>query len=60
MSSFAELWQEAIDDDPYWQFEELLEEDPELAEYLWDEMRVRILVEKRLNYQLKERIKGGK
>ena len=52
VEEFIEMWNEAIDNDPYWQFEELLEEDPELAEYLWDEMRVRILVEKRLGFSL--------
>jgi len=46
------MWNEAIDNDPYWQFEELLEEEPELAEYLWHEMNVRILVEKRLGISL--------
>ena len=48
VDDFIEMWNEAIDADPYWQFEELLEEDPELAEYLWHEMRVRILVDRRL------------
>ncbi len=48
VEKFIKMWDEAIDRDPYWQFEVLLEEEPELAEYLWDEMRVRILVEKRL------------
>jgi len=47
--SFIEDWNEAIDNDPCWQFEELLEEDPELAEALWDEMRVWILAMNRLN-----------
>ena len=37
---FIEEWNEAIENDPYWQFEELLEEDPELAEAVWHEMRV--------------------
>lgn len=45
---FVEMWQEAIDNDPYWQFEELIEEDPELAEYLWLKMNVQILVNKRM------------
>ena len=45
---FIEDWNEAIDNDPYWQFEELLEEDSELAEYLWHEMNVMILAGKRL------------
>lgn len=49
---FIEMWNEAIDIDPYWQFEELLEEDPELAEYIWDEMRVLILVGNRLGVSL--------
>ena len=46
------MWQEAIENDPYWQLEELLEEDPELAEWVWDNMRVLILVEKRLGLTL--------
>ena len=29
---FIEDWNRAIESDPYWQFKELLEEDPELAE----------------------------
>lgn len=45
---FIEMWNKAIEADPYWQFEELLEEDPDLAEDIWDAMRVAILVEKRL------------
>ncbi len=49
---FIEMWNEAIDNDPYWQFEELLEEDPELAEYLWHEMKIQIMVEKRLGISL--------
>ena len=42
------MWQEAIDDDPYWQFEDLLEENPEEAERVWDEMRIKIIVNKRM------------
>jgi len=48
---FVEMWSEAIENDPYWQFEELLEEEPELAEYLWDEMRIEILATNRLRSQ---------
>jgi len=47
---FIEMWQIAIDNDPYWQFEELLDEELELAEYLWYKMRLRILVERRLEH----------
>ena len=54
--NFIEMWEEAIENDPYWQFEELLEEDPELAEYLWDNMRIQILVERRWHYTF---IKGN-
>lgn len=50
--NFIVMWQLACESDPYWQFEELLEEDPELAEYVWDNMRISILVEKRLNASL--------
>ena len=32
MKGFVEEWKKAIVADPYWQFEELLEEDPDLAE----------------------------
>jgi len=46
---FIEMWQQAIENDPYWQFEDILEEDPEIAEALWNDMRVWILVEKKLN-----------
>jgi len=46
---FIEDWNEAIENDPYWQFEELLEEDPELAEYLWHLNNVWILAMNRLN-----------
>lgn len=46
--SFIEMWNGAIENDPYWQFEELLEEDPELAKAVWNEMRIMILAEKRL------------
>ena len=49
MTSFAELWQQAIDDDPYWQIQVLLEEgEVELANYLWDGQRIAVMVEKRL------------
>jgi hypothetical protein len=47
--SFIDMWNEAIENDPYWQFEELLEDDPELAEDEWQAMRLAILIEKRLN-----------
>ena len=60
MPSFAEMWQQTIDNDPYWQIEELLEDDPELAEYLWDEMRVTILAEKRFIALIKGAEKGEK
>ena len=51
---FIEMWNEAIDNDPYWQFEDLLEEDPELAEQIWDELRVRILVQNRLGFDISD------
>ena len=49
---FILMWEEAIENDPYWQFEELFEEDPEVAEIIWDNMRIQILVEKRLGLTL--------
>lgn len=45
---FIELWNETGENDPYWSFEELIEEDPELAEALWDETRIFILANLRL------------
>ena len=42
--SFVKDWNNAIDADPYWQFEELLEEDPELAEAVWEFLNIKILV----------------
>ena len=51
---FIEMWNEAIDNDPYWQFEELLEEDPELAEIVWHNHRVAILAEIRFRATPKE------
>ncbi len=48
---FVEMWNEAIENDPYWQFEELLEEEPELAEAIWDEMSIEIMVKNRLRLQ---------
>ena len=51
---FIEDWNRAIEADPYWQFEELLDDDPELAEAVWHAMRVEILVTKRLQYFTKE------
>ena len=48
---FIEDWNNAIENDPYWQFEELLEEDPALAEALWEETRIAILAENRLASQ---------
>ncbi len=44
---FIEDWQTAVINDPYWQFEEILEEDPELAELIWDGMRIGMLINKR-------------
>lgn len=46
--SFVKDWNTAIENDPYWKFEDLLEEDPELAEYLWNETRIYILAKNRL------------
>jgi len=46
---FIEEWNRAIDNDPYWQFEELLEEEPELAEASWDELWCATLAANRLN-----------
>ena len=51
---FIEDWNGAIEADPYWQFEELLEDDPELAEYVWDCQRIAVLVEKRMARNVKE------
>lgn len=45
---FIEEWNKAIEADPYWQFEELLEDDPELAEAEWEAMNIEILVRNRL------------
>ncbi len=45
---FVEDWNEAIDNDPYWQFEELLEEDPELANAIWELQRVATLAANKL------------
>ena len=45
---FIEEWNKAIDNDPYWQFEDLYKENPELAESLWDELRIATLVANRL------------
>ena len=45
---FIQMWNEAIENDPYWQFEDLLEDNPEEASELWDNMRVSILVNNRL------------
>jgi len=50
---FIEDWRKAIDADPYWQFEELLEKDSELAEAVWDKMRLEIIVSRRLHYWLR-------
>jgi len=49
---FIEDWNEAIDNDPYWQFEELLEEDPELAERLWELNNIQILASNRLGISI--------
>jgi hypothetical protein len=54
--TFAEMWQQAIDDDPYWQFEDLLEDDPELAEYLWHCFRVETLAARRVEQLKKLRV----
>ena len=45
---FIDDWNEAIENDPYWQFEDLLEEEPELAELSWDNLRIATLVANRL------------
>ncbi len=47
---FIKQWNEAIESDPYWQFEELLEAAPELAEYIWYLHWLAIMVEKRMNF----------
>ena len=47
--SFPQMWQEAIDADPCWQFEELLEEDPEEAERVVEKMWIATLVSNRLH-----------
>ena len=49
---FIEMWNQAIENDPYWQFEELLEDDPELAELLWDLQRVQVLASRRLGFEI--------
>ena len=48
-NGFVQMWNDAIEADPYWQFEDLLDDDPELAEIIWHNMRVQIFIEKRLN-----------
>lgn len=53
--TFAEMWKEAIENDPYWQFEELLEDDPELAEYIWHLYRVEMLVSRRFESCLNQK-----
>lgn len=45
---FIEQWNRAIEADPYWQFEELLEDNPDEAEAVWHEMRVWTLAMNRL------------
>jgi len=45
---FIEEWHRAIENDPYWQFEELLEDNPEEAEAQWEAMRTEILVRNKL------------
>ena len=34
-SAFEEEWHEAIANDPMWQLEEMEEEEPELADFIW-------------------------
>lgn len=46
--SFTQMWQEAIVNDPYWQFEDLLEDNPKEAERIWHNMRVSILAQNRV------------
>ena len=48
VDDFVELWRETAENDPYWAFEELLEENTELAEAVWTAMNIEILVRKRL------------
>ncbi len=52
VEEFTRMWNEAIDNDPYWQFGELLEEDPELAEALWEVHRIQVLASKRLGFEI--------
>ena len=52
VEEFTRMRNEAIDNDPYWQFEELLEEDPELAEALWEVHRIQVLASKRLGFEI--------
>lgn len=42
------MWQEAAETDESWQFLELMEDDPEAAEALWNNMRLEIMVNNRL------------
>jgi hypothetical protein len=49
-----EDWNDAINNDPYWQFEELLEEDPKEAERIWHEMRVETLTRNRLAQEARD------
>ena len=46
------MWNEAIDNDPYWQFEDLLEEDPGSAEALWEVHQIQVLASKRLGFEI--------
>lgn len=43
---FVKSWHGAIESDPYWQFEDLLEEDPEFAKVVWDALIIQVLVQK--------------
>ena len=55
--NFIEMWNEAIANDPYWQFEEILEEEPGLARVLWYDTRVQIQVEKNLTTIIERKVK---
>jgi len=46
---FVEDWNDAIENDSNWQFEDLLEDNPQETLHQWHNMRVAILVSKRLD-----------
>ena len=51
---FVEDWNEAADNDPYWQLQELMEDDLDLAEAIWDASRIYDLAIRRLTLKAGE------